>query len=107
MLGRVAPTILLLWQVLERPLVNQMHFRFGLHLGGVLRFAAITHRKTRLGSSPAFPFLDYAATERADNPKITLSASALYQRRYRTLSGTWFPCSRSVIGYQGSLYNFP
>jgi hypothetical protein len=29
MLGRVAPTILLLWQVLERPLVNQMHFRFG------------------------------------------------------------------------------
>ena len=29
MLGRVAPTILLLWQVLERPLVNQMHFCFG------------------------------------------------------------------------------
>ncbi|PYK36118.1 MAG: hypothetical protein DME58_00265 [Verrucomicrobia bacterium] len=61
--------------------------------GAPLRAAAITHRKNRVRSTSMFPFLDYAPTERADDPKITLSAPALHQRRYRIHSEAWFHCS--------------
>ena len=70
---------------------------FGLHLRSPLRAAAITHRKNRVRSTSMFPFLDYAPTERADDPKITLSAPALHQRRYRIHSEAWFHCSPSVV----------
>src|SRR5438874_6399528 len=70
---------------------------FGLHLRSALRAAAITHRKNRVRSTSMFPFLDYAPTERADDPKITLSAPALHQRRYRIHSEAWFHCSPSVV----------
>ena len=83
-------------------LVGVTHaFALDCIFGSVLRLVAITHRKNRLGSTPRSPFWITPATERADNPKITLGAPALHQRPYRTLSGTWFPCSRSVIGYRG------
>ena len=65
--------------------------------GAPLRAAAITHRKNRVRSTSMFPFLDYAPTERADDPKITLSAPALHQRRYRIHSEAWFHCSPSVV----------
>ena len=70
---------------------------FGLRLRSPLRAAAITHRKNRVRSTSMFPFLDYAPTERADDPKITLSAPALHQRRYRIQSEAWFHCSPSVV----------
>jgi len=51
-------------------------FCFRLFLRSVLRVAAITPKKSRR-RTPVFPFLDYAATKHADNPKITLGAPAL------------------------------
>src|SRR5205814_2787330 len=64
--------------------------------GAPLPAAAITHRKNGVRSTSMFPFLDSAPTERAVNPKLTLSAPARHQLRYRIQSEAWFHCSLSV-----------
>ena len=51
-------------------------FCFRLFLRSVPRVAAITPKKSRR-QHPSVPLFDYAATKRADDPKITLGAPAL------------------------------